>query len=126
MWANLGTDTLVEYKDLPKEVMDIKKKYFIHYSKDIDKKEFPNIEARFIEDVLRNPEVRDEIHNVLVKYNLSATPNGVFFRKDRRSVFSELIEQLMVDRKTAKKEMKRAEAEVEKIKKEIAELEALL
>jgi DNA polymerase elongation subunit (family B) len=124
MWSNMGSDTLVEYKDLPKEVKDIKEKYFIHYSKDIPKEEFPSIEANFINDVLRNPEVREEIHSVLSKYNLSATPNGSFFKKEVRSVLSELIEQMMVDRKIAKKEMKKAETRIEELKKLLYNLES--
>lgn len=118
MWCNMGLESLVEYKDLPKEVLDIKQKYFINYSNEIDKSEFPEIEAEFIENVLRNSSVRDEIHNTLEKYNLCATPNGVFFNKQQRTLLSVMIENLMVDRKKAKKDMKRVENEIELLKKQ--------
>jgi len=118
MWANIGIDTLIEPKDLPQELLDLRAKYFIYYDKEIDPKEYEKLDYEFIENVLENEKVREEIHNTLVKYNVSATPNGMFFKKDHQSTMSSIIERLIIQRKEYKKSMKETEKRIEVLKKE--------
>ena len=118
MWANIGIDTLIEPKDLPKELLDLRAKYFIYYPKDADPKELEKFDFAFIDNVLRNENVMREINEVLTRHNVSATPNGMFFTKAHRSIMSSIIENLIVDRKSYKKAMKSKEQEIENLKLE--------
>ena len=116
MWANIGIDTLIEPCDLPKELLDLRAKYFIYYPKDIDAKEISKYDYKFIEKVLRKPEVVEEIRALLLKYNVSATPNGMFFKKEKRAISSQIMEDMIKQRKTYKKEMKKIQQQMEDLK----------
>jgi len=96
MWANIGIDTVIEVKDLHPELLELRAKYFIYYDKSIEAKKIEELDYRFIREVLNNKEVRDEIHEVLTRHNVSATPNGMFFTKAKRSTMSTIIERLIV------------------------------
>jgi hypothetical protein len=116
MWANIGIDTLIMPQDLPKELLDLRAKYFIYYGKDTEPKDLGKYDYEFIENVLRKPEVVEEIRKVLVKYNVSATPNGMFFKKDRRAIASQVMEDMIVQRKVHKKDMKGFYKKIEALK----------
>lgn len=126
MWANIGIDTLIEPKDLHPELLELRAKYFIYYPKDMDPKELEKLDYEFIRNVLDKPEVIEHIRSVLVKHNVSATPNGMFFTKKIRSAMSTIIENLIVERKKYKKLMKTTEQEIENLKVEKKQLEEML
>lgn len=117
MCANIGIDTIILPKDLPKELLDLRAKYFIYYPKDSSPKELEKYDFTFIDKVLRDPVISKEIHDTLKKYNVCATPHGMFFTKSRRSILSKIMDNMIIQRKTFKKEMKRYEGEIEEIKK---------
>lgn len=118
MWANIGIDTLIEPKDLHPELLALRAEYFIYYPKDLDPKTLEQLDYEFIRRVLDKPEVREHVRSVLVKHNVSATPNGMFFTKSKRSTMSTIIENLIVERKKYKKSMKTTEQEIENLKVE--------
>lgn len=124
MWANIGIDTLIEPCNLHPDLLDIRAKYFIYYPKDVDPKELERFDFKFVDEVLRNEEVMKEINAVLNKHNVCATPNGMFFTKEHRSITSTIIENLIKDRKGYKRAMKTKEQEIEDIKVQIYALEA--
>ena len=122
MWANIGIDTLIEPKNLHPELLELRAKYFIYYDKSIEAKKIEELDYRFIREVLNNEKVRNEINEVLTRHNVSATPNGMFFSRKRRSAMSIIIERLIVDRKKYKKLMKTTEQEIEDMKLRIDSL----
>jgi len=126
MWANIGIDTLIEPKNLPEELLNLRAKYFIYYPKDADPKELDKFDYEFIRNVLENKEAQEEIKNTLEKYNVCATPNGMFFSRDKRSTMSTIIEGLITKRKKFKRDMKTIEQEIENLKKEKDELLKML
>lgn len=115
-WGNIGADTLIEPKNLHPELVALRAKYFNYYEKDWETPEVSAETARFISEVLRKPEVVEEIREVLVRHNVCATPNGMFFTKERLSITAEIIQDLQSQRKKYKKEMKKYEQEMEDIK----------
>lgn len=116
MWANIGIDTLILPKDLPKELLDIRAKYAIYYPQHTEPKDLEKYDHMFIDDVLLNPVAAKELHDACVKYNVSMSPNGMFFRKDRRAIASEIMERMISQRKIYKKEMKGFQQQIEDIK----------
>lgn len=115
-WGNIGADTLIEPSKMHPDLMEIRAKYFNYYEKDWDTPEVSGETARFIAEVLRKPEVVEEIRAVLLKHNVCATPNGMFFTKERQSVTAELITSLQTQRKVYKKQMKGYQQQMEDIK----------
>ena len=118
MWANIGIDTLIQPKDLPKELLDLRAKYFIYYSKEIDAKDLAQQDYEFLENVINNKEAVEEIRAVLLKHNVTATPNGMFFRKEKRAIASQIMEDMIKQRKVHKRAMKDFQREIEKLKTE--------
>lgn len=126
MWANIGIDTLIEPKDLHPELLALRAEFFIYYPKDADPKELEKFDYEFIRNVINNKENREKVREVLVRHNVSATPNGMFFTRDKRSTMSLIIENLIVERKKYKKSMKMVEQEIEDLKTERYRLEDML
>ena len=119
----VGADTLVT--DLPQELVDLREKYFLKYTKEDTTETITSRNIEWVRNVMLNPEVREEIHNTLVKYNVSVSPNGMFFDRGRESLLSEVITNLLVERKRHKKLMKQVEDEIETAKKENKSAELL-
>ena len=117
-WANIGIETLIQPKDLPKELLDLRAKYAIYYEKGVLAKELIQFDIEFTQNVLGNPEIMKEISETLKKYNVSMTPNGMFFKSDKRSILSQTMEDIIVQRKVYKGEMKGHFKEMQKIKDE--------
>jgi len=116
MWANIGIDTLILPKDLPRELLELRAKYFNFYPKNVEPNELKQFDFEFITNVLENKEVREEIEKTLKKYDVCATPNGMFFKRSKQSTMSKIIEKLIVKRKEFKKRMKEVEQEIENLK----------
>lgn len=122
---NIGADTLVPYNELPEEVKQLKKEYLNFfdvgvYNRLIAGKEETNDiqeETDYIKSIIDNGE---HISSVLKKYNLTATVNGQFYRKDKQSYASRMMEKGLKLRMSYKKEGKKLRAEIEKIKEEIS------
>ena len=110
---NIGADTWVSPN---KELSELKEKYFLTYAKDEEPEEVKKKHIDFCNNILFNDKIREEIHSTLEKYNVTATPNGQFFRKDKRSLIAVLLDNLLVERKRYKKLMKEAEQKVEELK----------
>jgi len=115
-WANIGADTLIEPKDLPNDLFEIRSKYFTYYPEYEAPADLAKYDEKFIETVLRKPEVIEEIRTVLLRHNVCATPNGMFFRKDKPSVMSTIIDGLISNRKVYKGQMKATEKTMEELK----------
>lgn len=112
---NISADTWVEPNE---ELKALKEKYFLTYYKDDDTETVQNKNINFVKNVMFNKEAREEIHSVLEKYNVTASPNGQFFTRERKSLLAELIEGIRVDRSKNKKLMKETERKIEEYKKE--------
>jgi DNA polymerase elongation subunit (family B) len=121
-WANIGMETLILPKDLPDELLQLRAKYAIFYSKETNPKELTKYDYEYMNRVLYNKEAQDEMNRVLTKYNVTMTPNGMFFRKDERSLISTLMENTITNRKVHKKNMKKYKQEIEDLKTEKEEL----
>ena len=116
-WLNIGIETLIEPKDLPDELLLLRAKYAIFYPRNVKPKDLIQYDFWFQKHVVNNDEVSSEVMRVCKKYNVSMAPNGMFFRKDVRSVLSQTMEDIMVKRKKYKKLMQGCFKEIEEIKK---------
>ena len=87
MTLNIGADTLVV--DPPEELLQLKEKYFLRYFENESAEEVQSKNLDFVNNVLLNDEIREEVHKVLEKYNVCATPNGIFFKKEYRAIIDE-------------------------------------
>jgi len=119
-WANIGIETLIHPRDLPKELLDLRARYAIYYEKGIEPKELLQFDLEFAEDVLGNKEAQAELESVLKKHNCSMTPNGMFFKLNKRSILSQRMEDIIVQRKVHKKNMKTELQKMENLKAERA------
>jgi len=115
-WANIGIDTLIQPKDLPKELLDLRTKYAIFYPKDVSAKDLIKYDYWFSNHIIGNEEVRKEIYSILNKHNVSMTPNGMFFTKNKRSVLSQTMENIIMGRKKDKQKMKEHIKKVQELK----------
>ena len=100
-WCNFSPETWIPTNKLPRELVDVKQKYFIDDEDHIIGKE---------EELLR------EVTPLLEKYNLSAGINGSFYTKEYDGLIPRLIKQLYGERKSDKKEMFKYTQLKEKIK----------
>ena len=100
MGINVGADTLL--KEVPEELRRLKEKYFLKYTKEDTTETITSRNIEWVRNVMLNPEVREKIHNTLVKYNVSAGPNGMFFTRERKSLLAEVIFNLLAERKRHK------------------------
>lgn len=109
MMYNISPETLVEYTDLPDEVLDFIRDHNI------------NVENLLNEEI--------EFGEILKKHNLTVTPNVQFFRTDKQGFLAEMMETMYDDRKKykgmsieAKKEYEKTDDEEQKkvLKKRIA------
>jgi hypothetical protein len=73
-------------------------------------------ETKYFKYLLDN---KDEIIPVLKKYDVSATPNGQFFRRDKESVSSTLMRRIFHERVSYKRESQNLYAKLEDIKGEM-------
>jgi len=115
-WANIGIETLIQPEDLPIELLNIRAKYAIFYPKNVEPKDLIKFDFAFANNVLGNPTIAKEIEDTLKKYNVCMTPNGMFFRLDERSVLSQTMEDIIVQRKVHKKNMKAKFKEIQDYK----------
>ncbi len=116
VFFNIGADTLIEPKDLPDELVELRTKYFMYLENDWETKDVNNLVDYFIQNTLENPEAAKIVSETLNRYNVTCTPNGMFFTKERQSVLSQLMENIMVNRKIHKKKMKGHLMELERLK----------
>ena len=115
-WANIGIETLIQPKDLHVELLDIRAKYAIYYEKEVAPKDLIKFDLYFVENVLQNKEVMEEINEVLTRHRVTMTPNGMFFRNNERSILSQTMEDVIVQRKVHKGNMKDAFKKMQSIK----------
>ena len=121
---NVGTDTMIkpeELEDMP-ELKYIKNKHFYFYTEEYmrnnpgDNENDVVNETKYFKYLLEH---KDEIIPVLKKYNVSATPNGQFFRRDVESVSSVLMRRIFHERVSYKRESQNLYAKLEDIKGEM-------
>jgi len=105
MWANIGLDTIILPENLPKELLELRIKYAIYYKKNISAKDLIQLDLEFQEKLIRNPIARKEVSETLKKYNVTMTPNGMFFSKEKRSVASKAMELIYTKRNEHKQKM---------------------
>lgn len=94
---NLGPETLVDRKDLPQEIKDL----------------FP---TSIDPDYVLDGKIRTDI---LQKYDLAVSAKGHFFKRDKKSIFHEKVEEIYSMRASVKKGMKKKEQLIEDIKVEL-------
>jgi DNA polymerase elongation subunit (family B) len=122
---NIGTDTMIKPEELEEmpDLKHIKNKYFYFFTEDYirnhpEENENDTIgETEFYQFLMDN---KDEITPVLKKYNVTATPNGQFFRRDVESVSSVLMRRIFHERVAYKRESQKLYADLEEIKGEMA------
>jgi DNA polymerase elongation subunit (family B) len=109
---NYGLDSLVKPEEEPEELKELRKKYFSWYSlQNCDKlKEISNNLPEEHDNLVYMMEHKKEIHSVLEKYNVCASPNGYFYRKDKQSLFGYLMGKLYDERLQAKANIKKYES----------------
>jgi len=120
-FMGIGPENLIPYEKLPKELLDLKVKYANFYSGLIDTKEMDILDHEFIDTVFENPETRKEISEILQKYNVIMTPNGIFFKK-QLSVMGKVITKIKQKRKYYKNLMLETEDKIEELKKQGKEI----
>ncbi len=121
---NVGTDTMVKPEELEEmpDLKYIKNKYFYFYTEDYMRNHPEDVEndvvneTKYFKYLLEN---KDNITPVLKKYNVSATPNGQFFRRDKESVSSVLMRRIFHERVSYKRESQGLYAKLEEIKGEM-------
>lgn len=89
-WCNFSPETWIPTHKLPEELKTIKSKYFI------------DNEDHLIEHY---NELKQEVPEVLKRYNVTAGINGSFYRKDEVGLIPVLIKNLYSERKASKKTM---------------------
>lgn len=122
---NIGTDTMIKPEELPEELKNLQKEYFTFFNKQKEyelnikyKGETNDVteESQYYQYLLDN---KDNITPILKKYNVSATPNGYFFRRDIESVSSVLMRRIFNDRIKHKQKSQELYGELEDIKREL-------
>ena len=124
---NVGTDTMIKPEELEQmpELKEIKEKYFNYFtlsnvgSLEIKYKGNTNDiieETQYYQSLMDN---KGKIIPVLKKYDVTATPNGQFFRRDKESISSILMRRIFNDRITHKRNAQRLYGELEEIKAEM-------
>jgi len=129
---NIGTDVMLKPEEIPQELIDLKEKYFTYFThknlnRDEDYCELGEVvkkydghinditdETEFYLNLLKN---KEEISKVLKKHNVTATPNGYFFRKEKESMSSYLMRKMFKDRYFHKQEAQRIFGEMEGLDK---------
>jgi DNA polymerase elongation subunit (family B) len=121
---NIGTDTMVKSFELPPELKELKEKYFYFFTpeniKGLDKKlgEDWNDSQEELDYYKFLIEHKSEIEPVLKKHNVIATPNGYFFRKNKQSVSSVLMERIFNERLEAKRKAQELFGKLESVDKD--------
>jgi len=120
-FMGIGPENLIPYEKLPQELLDLKVKYANFYSDLLDTKEMDILDHEFIDNIFENPEAQKEISEVLNKYNVIMSPNGVFFKK-QVSVMGKVITKIKQKRKYYKNLMLEIEDKIEELKKQGKEI----
>ena len=137
---NIGADTFVNDIELHQELKDLREKYFYYHTlKVMNREEGLEIDGEIIplgELVIKHDgdindleeetifyknllDNADEIREVLQRHNVTATPNGFFYRKNKISLSSELMRRNFQDRLREKRAGQADGAKIEELKKEI-------
>lgn len=90
---NIGPDTLL--KEIPKELQEIRDKYFYFYNPEFYNKLPTNRNMNDIQEetdyILQLLENKDKFKDIFKKYNVTCTPNGFFYKKDKESYMSKVM-----------------------------------
>lgn len=126
-FINIGVDTLIKPEELPEELLQLKEKFFSsHYIKanEVKIKEINDNPDEFwyFKNIIDN---REEINQVLVKYDVCASPNGFFYRRANKSILSELMERFYNQRVEEKGKIKKYTALADTEKDDSKKLEYL-
>ncbi|RKZ99704.1 MAG: hypothetical protein DRQ47_10615, partial [Gammaproteobacteria bacterium] len=150
---NIGADTLVKDYEMPKELKELREKYFSsHFNLQKLNKENQPFDDEFgnpidvpigeyvkkygekftndlIEEGIYHQNIMDNKENilpVLQEYDVTVTPNGYFYKRDKQSIFADrmktLFEERIKDKKAGQKqsgvvnELKKANASPEEIR----------
>ena len=117
-WCNLGGDTIYHPTKNDLDLLDLREKFSL---KILETDTTEDVKLKIIEFVKNNvfdSKKVDYCNSILEKHNLSMTPNGMFFTKSKKSLFAELMENLLKQRQSLKKKMKEAEKLLESMDKE--------
>ena len=120
-FMGIGPENLIPYEKLHEDLLNIKIKYANFYSDLLDTKEMDILDHQFIDNVFENENAKKEIQEILQKYNVIMTPNGVFFKKSV-SVMGKVITKIKQKRKYYKNLMLKIEKEIEDLKKQNKEI----
>lgn len=125
--GNIGADTLVREEDLPDELRQLRSKYFNFFTMKnfapggiLDTKydgETNDIieEKEFFHKIINAPEISEACK----KYNVTVSPNGAFYRKDKESASARAMRENIQARYSHKYKGIELEGELEKIKTEM-------
>lgn len=151
---NVGGDTLLKEYQIPQELKDLREKYFTFFTpKMLNRDEYPDRkteggleilgehhplgslvvkhkgdindmqeELDFYVNLMNNSE---EISNILKKYNVCATPNGYFYRRNNQSILASQMETIFAERVKEKREGQRLAGVVNDLKSEGASKEII-
>lgn len=111
---NYCPSTYIKEKDIPNELKALRAKYIQSDTAD-----------GILRQIKMTSEQKEEMHNLLVKYNMTLSPSGHFFSKEEEGILPYLMGKIYNDRKSAKKKMIAAEKAVKEAKSE-SEKEKLL
>ena len=141
---NIGPDALVKDFELPQDLIDLRKKYFSsHFNlKKLNKNAYPYEDEfsnpvevpmgeyvvkygeKFTNDLLEEGEYycnilenSDEISTVLKKHNVTVTPNGNFYKKDKQTIFADRMKFIFNERVKNKKAGQKMEGTIEDMKR---------
>lgn len=119
---NLGLDTFIPDKELHEDLLALRRDYFFWYNdkKNEDLCKEKNNNQQEFEHIKFLIENKEHIHSVLVKHNVTASPNGYFYSKEKQGVLPTLLRGLLDKRKEEKKKMEACEKMIYEIEKEIS------
>lgn len=86
--CNISPEMIIEDKDLPQELFQIRKKF------------------GSIESCIDTENIRNEIESLLKKYNICYAANGSFYRKEIQGIIPKVIEIMFEKRMEVKKQLK--------------------
>lgn len=120
-FLNLGGDTLYIPKSNETDLLELQKKQqeLLEFAPEIDTQEVKTKILDYVRNILMKDEnYQKHTQEILQKYNVVMGANGSFFTNSKKSLFAELIENLLVERQRMKKLMKSIEKEIEVLKSE--------
>lgn len=118
--SKMSPENFIHARDLP----DCPLKTFVYKELKIGTYQEQNEENML--NLMKDPEKVQQLSTMLKEHNYSMAPNGVFFDLSKDAVIPDMVKDIYQERKTAKKEMIKAQQTVKAIQAEIQQRKELI